>query len=279
LPGFFRSISLQDHTDYILYLIDNSESPESDRVIRDCTERYPLTALRHVRSGGNIGVAAGNNLGIDAALTDGCTHVLLLNNDIEFDQPDAFRSLLKADAAGEALSVPKILYHDSRRIWMAGGRMDHRRALGVHEGYGKPDGPEWNKPHRISYAPTCFMLVRREVFDRIGRMDERYFAYYDDTDFVFRALDAGFTLYYEPRVVVLHKVSSSAGENSPFYVYYSNRNKLYFIRKHYRGFRKIVAIAYLLVSRIGFWLGFDRNRRKKLREGIRDGFRMPIQRS
>jgi GT2 family glycosyltransferase len=75
----------------------------------------------------------------------------------------------------------------------------------------------------------------------------------------------------------LHKVSSSSGgDSSLFYIYYSNRNKIYFIRKHYRGFRKWFAIGYMLAARTIFWLRFNKEQRKKLVQAIKDGFRMPL---
>lgn len=275
LPDFFKSISLQTHQDYILYLIDNSASAATDEVIRTSLEKYPVTAYVHVKAGGNTGVAAGNNEGIRRALSDGCTHVLLLNNDIELRQDYIFSRMLQlADEQGEMLIVPKIFYYGENRLWMAGGYMDEWRALGVHYGYNKPDLPVYNTAKYITYAPTCFMLIRKEVFDKVGMMDEKYFAYYDDTDFVLRATRQGYRLWYEPSLEVLHKVSSSAGTNSPFYVYYSNRNKLYFIRKHFTGFRRWFAIGYTLLSRVAFWLGFDRVRRQKLIQGLKDGFRL-----
>lgn len=275
LPGFFKSISAQLYKDYILYLVDNSESEATDRVIAKCLEDYPVTAYRHIKTGGNTGVAAGNNTGIRLSLEEGCTHVLLLNNDIEFDQAELFSRLVSlADEKGESIIVPKIRYYDEKKLWMAGGYMDEWRALGVHYGYNKEDGPAYNQPGHISYAPTCFMLVKKEVFAGVGMMDEKYFAYYDDTDFVLRATRKGYKLFYDPSLLVLHKVSSSAGANSAFYVYYSNRNKIYFIRKNFRGIRRYFALGYTVVSRIAFWLGFDKERKRKLLQGLREGFRM-----
>ena len=154
--------------------------------------------------------------------------------------------------------------------------MDKWRALGVHYGYNKPDSPEYNVAKYISYAPTCFMMIAKEVYDRIGYTDEQYFAYYDDTDFVWRATKAGFKLLYEPSLHILHKVSSSTGGNSPFYVYYSNRNKIYFIRKNLRGVQRYFAFVYTFLSRIVFYLRFDKMRKEKMIKGLKDGFKMQI---
>lgn len=275
LEDFFKSISFQTHKNYVLYLIDNSVNDVTNNLIDQYLRQYPVTSCIHVKNNANEGVAAGNNTGIHLALKDGCSHVLLLNNDIELEQDFVFERLLSLSAK-EDIVVPKIYYYSDRKIWMAGGYMDKPRALGVHYGDGKNDSPEFNLPRYITYAPTCFMLIKKEVFDKIGFMDEKYFAYYDDTDFVFRAIEAGIKMYYDPTIYVLHKVSSSAGTNSPFYVYYSNRNKIYFIRKNLEGLNKYFSILYTFLARVIFYLRYDRTRKKKLIEGLRDGFKIPV---
>lgn len=278
LPGFFESISRQDFSHYILYLVDNSACEQTDNCIAVCATQFAVTSFRHIKSGGNVGVATGNNIGIKAALQDGCSHILILNNDIEFDQPHVFSRLLSiADEKNEPLIVPKIFYYDSRKLWMAGGYMDKWRALGVHNGYNKEDAEKYNHPKHITYAPTCFMLVKKEVFDGVGVMDDKYFAYYDDTDFVFRAIKAGFTMYYEPALSILHKVSSSSGGDSGFYIYYSARNKIYFIRKNLRGFFRYFSLCYMFISRLAFWLKYNKQGKKKLVQGIKDGFNLKVE--
>ncbi len=275
LEGFFRSIASQTYKNYILYLIDNSVNDTSTSLINKYLQQYSITAYRHIKEPDNIGVAAGNNAGIRLALEEGCSHILLLNNDIETKQDFIFSRLFELSVQkGEKIIVPKIFYYNERKLWMAGGYMDKWRALGVHYGMKKADSPKYNEAKYITYAPTCFMLIDKEVFAKTGMMDEKYFAYYDDTDFVFRALKTGFKLYYEPFVSILHKVSSSAGDNSPFYVYYSNRNKIYFIRKNLRGFFRYFSLIYTLVARVAFYIRFDKERRKKLLQGLKDGFRM-----
>ncbi|MBM3415177.1 MAG: glycosyltransferase family 2 protein [Bacteroidetes bacterium] len=276
LEDFFRSISKQSYKDYILYLVDNSVNDLTNSSIVRLVKEYPVTQYSHIKSEGNIGVAAGNNAGIKQALEDGCDYVLLLNNDIEIESRDALMKMLSVcEMKGEKMVVPKIYYFDTHRLWMAGGHMDTWRALGVHDGYKKTDGPAYNVPRHITYAPTCFMLINKQVFDKIGMMDEQYFAYYDDTDFVYRAAKTGFKLYYEPSINILHKVSSSGGGDlSAFYVYYSNRNKIYFIRKNFKGIKRIFAIFYTIFSRIFFWLQFNKARKKDLIRGLKDGFRI-----
>lgn len=275
LEGFFNSIAKQSYKDYILFLIDNSASAKTDRLLQDLSIKYPLVKYKHIKSNENIGVAAGNNIGIKLSLAENCSHVLLLNNDIEIEQNSLLGKIVEIGDS-ENLVVPKILYYDTKKIWMAGGYIDKFRALGVHYGYNKEDEEKFNEPKYVTYSPTCFMLIKKEVFDSVGIIDEKYFAYYDDTDFVWRAVKAGYKIYYEPLLTILHKVGSSAGVASPFYVYYSNRNKIYFIRKNFKGFFRYFSIFYTLLSRIAFYFKYNSEKKKKLIKGLRDGFKISI---
>ncbi len=277
LDDFFKSIARQTHKDYILYLVDNSVNSHSDKIIDQCLAEHIITTCRHIRNTDNVGVAEGNNIGITQALADGCSHILLLNNDIEMEQDFVFSNMLSLCLIeGESIVVPKIYYYNDRKIWMAGGYMNKWRALGIHYGFNQPDDPKYNLGKYITYAPTCFMLVERSVFEKVGMMDEKYFAYYDDTDFIYRCIQSGFRMFYEPSLEVLHKVSSSTGTDSTFYIYYSNRNKLYFIRKNFTGFLKYFAIGYTFFTRIFYYLRFNKVGRKKLVQGLRDGLSYPV---
>lgn len=263
LKGFIKSLSIQTFSNYIVYFIDNSVNDCSTSYLLSLLNEYPTLEYKYLPQLGNIGVAAGNNVGIKATLMDHCDYILLLNNDIETEQNYLLEKIVRKAEEGNAdLLVPKILYYDSRRIWMAGGFMDNFRALGVHDGMDSEDSGMFNNEKFITYAPTCFMLISKKVLEKTGFMDEKYFAYYDDTDFVMRALQNGYLMLYIPSLVILHKVSSSAGINSDFYVYYSNRNKIYFIRKHYNGIRKLWLILYCIISRLFSGLSLTKKKGK-----------------
>lgn len=138
LEGFFRTVSSQDNKNYCLYIIDNSANENTDKLIDSLLQKFPVSSYIHLKSNANIGVAAGNNIGIQKALEDGCSHVLLLNNDIEIPQSFLLKELLDlSEKKDESLIVPKIFYYPGGKIWMAGGYMDKFRALGVHYGYKK----------------------------------------------------------------------------------------------------------------------------------------------
>lgn len=274
LDDFFASISRQTTKEYVLYLVDNSPSEKSDAVIKQCLENYPVTAYCQLKNTENIGVAGGNNIGIKKAIADDCTHVLLLNNDIVIEKEDVFQKIMQL-AEKENIITPKILFYDTRKIWTAGGYLDKIRGLGVAYGMNKEDAAKYNISKYVTSESTCFMLINVDVFDNVGYMDENYFLYVDDTDFVFRATQKGYKVLYAPSIVILHKVShSTGGTQTPFYIYYGNRNKIYFIRKNFKGLKRIISLSYVLLTRIIFYLKYNRQKKQILLKAIKDGLRL-----
>jgi hypothetical protein len=98
-------------------------------------------------------------------------------------------------------------------------------------------------------------------------MDERFFMYYDDFDFVARAKAAGYRLRLNPAAVIQHhKAASSGGVESPFKVYYATRNRLYLMRKHSSRLRFALFLAYFLATRVGYCVAYlARGRGRQLR--------------
>jgi GT2 family glycosyltransferase len=274
IDGFMASVLEQTHSDVAIHIVDNASSDHTLERIAT----YKDSRVQLIVNGENRGFAEANNQGIQAALTTGCEFVLLMNNDTEFE-----RSLIEKllDGLKEYpcdMVAPKIVFHhDQRIIWSAGGGLDPDRGYsGFHHGYGEMDQGQFDSPGRIDHAPACCLLIRREVFQRIGLMDTHYFTYVEDTDFSYRAMCAGLTMMYVPSVRVLHKAHSlTGGLFSSFMMRYITRNRIYFLLKHFgpcRGLYYVPAyqlhlLRQLLSGSVGlsmFWL-----REKAFFEGLR----------
>lgn len=273
LPGFFESLERQIGCDFALWVVDNSSDDRAIGVAREQCEQRGLAHVTFIKNSANVGVAAANNQGIRAALANGCTHVALLNNDIEFANPDFLAGMVRESVnGGEHAIVPKMLYHDSGRIWYAGGIIQAWRGINIHVGDGQEDSAKFDVAHYTHYAPTCFLLLSKDVFERVGLMDERYFVYYDDTDFAWRLTRAGFRIKYDPRFVLSHKVSSSTGGAlTPFAVYYYTRNRLLFTLKNTGWPLRPVALSVIFATLLKQWMQYDGALRASLRRGLRDG--------
>jgi len=282
LEDFFASLAKQvsEAFDFRLYVIDNSPGDSGTRLSRELAQRHAIDA-QLIFNDANRGVATGNNQGIALALRDGCTHILLANNDTAFDA-GTFAGLLQALVGGQdRVATPKIVYHsDPQRLWYAGGHIEPWTLRTPHHGLKAVDRGQFDHCEYVGYAPTCFMLLDARVFATVGLMDERFFVYYDDTDFAWRLAREGQRIRFVAQCTVQHKVSTSTGgEASPFSVYYTNRNRVFFVRKHLRGLAKGTALAYVLMTRLPMSLKFSWPLVRRMWAGVRDGFRMPIERA
>jgi len=252
LADFLKSLSIQYFRDFHLYFIDNHPQAHAKARLQQLLQKYSIPHYTYLSNIRNVGVAAANNQGIEASLAGKYTHTLLLNNDIVFTDPHLLGTLYQEAIQRKlALVVPKIWYYGTQKIWMAGGILHTKRALTEHMGDLQEDGPEYNHARFVNYAPTCFMLIDNEVFRKIGVMRPEYFVYYDDTDFLFRAVKRGYQVYYMPQLGIWHKVSAATGgTQSLFSIYYMARNRLFFVRKNYFGTRFVVAIALSIIDNL-----------------------------
>ena len=192
----------------------------------------------------NSGFSGGNNVGIKHALKNDADYVLLLNNDTLVKE-DFLQELFDfAETTPEAgLIVPKIYfakgfefhknrYKDSelgKVFWYGGGKMDWKNVIGHHRGVDEVDRGQFDKIEQTDFASGCCVLIRSEVFDKIGLLDEKYFLYYEDSDYSEKVKRAGYKIYYLPTSVIWHKnAGSTGGSGSKLQDYYITRNRLLF---------------------------------------------------
>lgn len=274
LQGFYESLAKQTYKNYMLYIIDNSPNEDALNEAKRLADSYNIPA-EFVYNNANFGVAKGNNQGIELSLNSGCEYVLLLNNDIEFGENTISDMVSYSVKNNERMVVPKIHYYGTNKIWMAGGYISKLKALTPHRGDGEEDTGQYNNIEYLQYATTCFMLIHREVFEKIGLMDEKYFVYYDDTDFVWRASQEGMNVLYYPMVTIKHRVSfSTGGTKSPFSIYYTNRNRVYFIRKNFSFFYKLISLSYLLFTRIANIFIYNKEEKASMVQGHLAGWKL-----
>jgi|WetSurMetagenome_2_1015567.scaffolds.fasta_scaffold24955_4 GT2 family glycosyltransferase len=230
LDKFLLSLGAQTYKNFVLYAVDSGSQDSSVEQLNAWNDER----LRIIPNVDNIGIAAGDNQGIRAALADGCDYVLLLNNDIEFEPETLAILVTEQNALDCDLLVPKIFLDDRIHIWSAGGTFSILKGyFGSLTGLGEMDRGQYDKLKRIYYAPGCCILIRSIVFETVGMIDEKYFVYYEDADFLFRVWRLGLTMFYTPRARIFHKASTlTGGIQSAFSIRYCARGHVYFMLKN-----------------------------------------------
>ncbi|MFL5494125.1 MAG: glycosyltransferase family 2 protein [Gemmatimonadales bacterium] len=252
LDACLEAVFAQTAPPELVVLVDNGSTDGSVEHLR---ARWP--AVRVIALDRNAGVAAGNNVGIRAALGAGAELVLLLNSDAGMRPAvlGELRSALNAAGEGAWAAAPKIVYQsDPDRIWSAGGAFDWWRGLSRDRGTGEPDRGQYDQPGDIDYSNTCCLLVRADAFARVGLMDEAYFMYCDDSDFSARIRRAGGRIRYAPSAEVLHDVQASSGGTaarpSLLALYYTTRNRGRFIARNApTAMHRLSAHTFTIISR------------------------------
>ncbi len=212
--------------------------------MEDLKKKFPEFIF--LETGKNLGYAGGNNFGIKKALGNNPDYVLLLNNDTTVEKDFLVESVRVANGEKVGIVGPKIYfapgyeYHKNRYrpeergkvFWYAGGEFDWGNILCSHRGVDEVDKGQYEKNEETNFVTGCAMLIKRQVFKKIGLLDERYFLYLEDVEFCQRAKEAGFKIIYSPKAKVWHFNAGSSRVGSFLHDYFITRNRLLFGMKY-----------------------------------------------
>lgn len=243
-----KSLENNNYSNYRVVVVDNGSTDDSLDKLQDIeSDRVSLISLE-----ANWGFSGGNNFGVKRALENETDYVLLLNNDTVVEKNFLSELVKEAEKNPKAgLFGPKIYYYnDKNRIWFAGGRISVNplEVSGTHIGLNKIDKGQYDKVKKVDYITGCCLLIKKEVIEKVGFLDEDYFLYYEDADYGWRAKKAGYNCLFVPKAKIWHKCSAGTIEGSSSYIYYHTRNALMMVRKNGSFFERI------LVLKLTFWI-------------------------
>jgi hypothetical protein len=217
-----------------IWVVDNASTDESPRMVR---EKFPQVHLVENRE--NVGFARGNNQAIQQ-----CTgnYILLLNPDtlvesgalqvlIDFldKHPEAGAAgtrILKPDGSLQISSHPRVTL--TRELW----RLLYLDALSSYAMYPLAKW-ETNQPQEVDVVAGACLLLRKDVLEQVGFLDEDYFMYSEEVDLCYRIQHAGWRIYWVPQAVVVHFGGQSTQQVPTemfLHLYHSN---IKYFRKHH----------------------------------------------
>jgi GT2 family glycosyltransferase len=270
LQPFLDCVWSQTHDDLVLYVVDNSSSDSTLSILKKNNNSRLIIIENKI----NFGVAKANNQGIIKAIEDGCNQILIINNDVEFE-PMLIEKLIKVQEKKNcSLVAPKMMYFDSpNKIWYAGSWFIKKKGyLPLHRGMKELDKGQYDEITQVEYTPSCCLLAKKEVFQDVGMMNEKYFVYFDDTDFSYRVYkDGRHKMFYSPDVKFYHKVGSLTKSfnqdakktyRGDFFIKQNTRNHIYFLKQ----IGSVFAYGFIV------WLFFKNNIRFITNSQIRKDF-------
>lgn len=226
-------IARLDYPNYLVVVVDNGSSDDSVKQVRST---YP--SCRLILNGSNLGYAGGANRGIEYSLAAGADYVWLLNDDTSVPRSTLTKLIVEAEQDPTIGALSPLIYYQNEptRLQFAAGYVNVRSARLRNAKSIK----EANHPSTWERQVLCgaAMLLRATAIRRVGLLNERLFAYWEDFDLSMRVLSAGM----KTRVVCTAKIYHSetlplveGRTRAPYYYYLMTRNEFWFWRCHVEG--------------------------------------------
>ena len=252
LEDCLDSVSFLDYPNYKILLVDNNSRDESVRFVKS---NYPHVHI--LQNDRNFGFAEGNNIGIRYALSQGAEYIILLNNDTRVE-PDFLTHFIQRGEEKKEVGVlgGKVLMFSNPRIINSTGVNLNQSAYGWDRDFGEVVQSVNRKGGEVLAVTGCLMAIKREVFEKIGLLDPKFFAYYEDMDFCIRVWKyTSFRVEYVPESIIYHKFSASVS-GGPFlkkYFMFKNQYRIFF--KHFPPAQLIKTFPLLLWHHSGILMG------------------------
>lgn len=240
------SIKRSDYANYEVIVVDNAREQGAEEMLKK-----HMPDVRYIAAENNGGFSSANNLGIRESKGE---YLFFVNNDAEINS-ETIPILLKCFMEKEDVGiVSPIIYDfpdkidDQRDIIQYAGMTLVNPYTGRNKTIGSKevDSGQYSSAFTTGYAHGAAMMVPRKVIDIVGLMPEEYFIYYEDLDWSEQIRKAGFQVYVEPQASIFHKESVTFGKVSPTKIYYMNRNRIFFMRKHYLKYQFAIFLLFTL---------------------------------
>lgn len=244
------SVFKLDYPNFEVVFVDNNSTDGSLEIAKS---NYSKAIF--IKNEENLGYASGNNIGIRFSLERMADYILVLNNDTEVEK-DFLTKLVEVAEEDEKIGIvsPVILDGNTKQVWFSGGRIDWMRMKTEH--VQKAQG---ESQYESDFITGCSMLVKAEVFKKIGLFDEDFFLYWEDADLSLRSKKAGFKNMIVPASWIYHFEKSESQKKAK--TYWLVVSGLIFFQKNTPAWLRPWVNTYLIGRKIKNWLDlkFSRN--------------------
>jgi len=254
LAACLNSLSKITYPKVEIIVVDNGSKDGSVDYINGLTKlRINGLTIKKILNKENLGFAEGNNIGLRQAEGE---YVLLLNNDTEVE-PDFLEPLIEEMEINSKAAVvqPKIIFSTYKKLQAGGSFFTSSGILYPYGFFKDPDDPKYNQKMKIFSANGACMLIKKEVIEKAkGLFDDDFFAYFEETDFCWRVILAGYEVLYEPKSLIYHKGrQTSLRLASGLSQYLSFRNRLCSILRNL-SFKELIKILPVHIFISSIWM-------------------------
>lgn len=213
-----------------IVVVDNASADDTAQSVR---RAYPDVVV--IENTTNRGAAGGRNDLFRHFLTTQASYMMILDPDVMITA-NCFSHLMEEIERDPQIGLVGVKAYYADRpttFWFRGGAV-YNPWFGRFErsGQNEEDRGQYEVPEEVDAIPAGFTFIKRKVLEQVPAMDERYFIYFEESDWNFAVKKAGFKIVTSPSAKVYHRVSRSLGMESPLFYYYRTRNNLLFAIRH-----------------------------------------------
>lgn len=231
-----------------IIVVDNASEDESREMVRN---DFPEVILLSQKT--NIGAAEGRNVGARVSKSE----LIYFLDDDAYIEANTIKSAVETILSDKNIAIvqSKVLSSiNLKKILGIAHDINTTTSLITAYGINEIDKGQYSKVIDIPMVGTGW-LVKREAFNLVGGFDKKFFIPYEDSDISLRIRQRGYRIVFDPRSQIWHdelKIANinprirSIGIASVERALYVGRNKIYFMRKHCKGLRRVVFFAFLL---------------------------------
>jgi len=245
-----ESVFKLDYPNFQVVVVDNASTDNSVAVIR---EYYSQVIM--IENKENLGYTGGNNVAMRYAMQNGADYIWLLNNDtiIELDTLSKLVNIAESSPEVGIIS-PIIYYYDQpNTIQYCGSYIDWTNHTIVYQKENNLDvHNEFRNGKNVCLWGTA-LLIKSDVIRKIGYLNEKFYAYWEDTEYSIRSIKGGFKNLLHSNAKIFHKTPLDIKkfmELKPYYFYFMARNEYFTWVRNLRGIEKFFFIKKYLARRV-----------------------------
>lgn len=222
------SLMQSNYVNHTAIVLDNSSTDGSVEAIHG---EFPSVEIIELEE--NRGYAGNNNVGIKAALRQGADWVFVLNEDTISD-PECLTKLVEVGEGSGQIGIvgPMVYHHDEPDVIQSAGGLLGPYWESIHLAKDEPDNGQFTLPRDVEWISGCAIMVRRETIEEIGAIDDRFFYFWEETEWCVRATKAGWRVVHVPAAKLWHKGVQRNYRPKPSLMYYTTRNRFLLLSKH-----------------------------------------------
>jgi GT2 family glycosyltransferase len=226
--------------EFEVIVVDNNSKDHSQEMLKS---DFPQVKL--IENKRNLGFSKACNQGIKESRG---RYILLLNPDTELT-PGGFKEMIEFMDSKPDVGIcgPKMMDQQGNLQFSCRSFPSYLTAISSSQSILHKIFPEnflsqkyllkdqnHSQIMEVDWVSGSSLLAKREMLEKIGLLDERFYMYVEDVDLCYRAKKSGFSVFYFPQVLVIHHIGRSTGKKKITMQVEHHRSMYYFYRKHHK---------------------------------------------